>query len=1050
MSGTMQKTILLVEDEVFIAMLEKQQLVDEGYRVITASSGLQAINIILSGVDRVDIILMDIDLGSGIDGTETAVEILKTHDIPIVFVSSHTEKEIVRKTENITSYGYVVKNSGIIVLDASIKMAFRLFEAKTRENEKNIALRESEERFRSIVENIPIGMFQSATDGRLLYVNSSFAHMFGYENPDELMDIVKNRSSAEVFYEYPSLWPEYLKQVESNNGNWSVFENRYRDRDGKIITGILSFCERLDPVTGRNILYGFVQDITEKKRNLVRLKESRNFLLSIIDQSPLPTWVSDNKGNLIKINRACCELFHITEEDVTGKYNIFFDNIVISQGYLPLVKKVFEEGQTVNFILNYDSSELNLFKLSDTVSVILDVTISPLLNSKGVITNAVIQHKDITERIKNEAALLLSEQRFMLSLKSAPVIIAAFDTDLKLLWIYNNRTPESKDIAGKSNCDLFPENESAAINRIYRMVIESGVEQNEKIWLTWCGKRLYFDLYVEPTRDLKGVITGVCIAAVNLTQLKIVEESLKASEQHFRMLSEYMPFIICTFLPDSTILYANHELSVITGLSKDELTGQKFFDLIDRDEGARIKSGLESLTPENPAESHEQIHVLNDGTKLYFKWRNRAFFDEEGKVLKFTGVAVDITAFKQTEEKLQDALLALDTAQEIADIGFCSLEIADMAFKWSDGMKSIFGIIKDSDIPSFYEFLNYVYPDDRDYVKEQVIALISPQGETHIGFMYRIISAGREIKYIEHTAHKVFDNDGKLVRVLGSVHDITERTLSEMELKKSEEMLSLTQNAAGAGLWHWNILTGKISWSPLLFELLGIDQVKQEASFEIWRSILHPDDIEPVEASILRAVESHENISSEFRIIRPDDSVLWLNSLGKCYYDELGNPVWMSGICFDITQRKTVEHVLRDSETRYRELFNNISCGVAIYEAVDNGNDFIFRDFNKAAERIDGDRREDLIGKSILDVRPGIRQFGLFNVLRRVWETGTPEHFPLNYYSDNRISGWYDNYIYRLPSYEIVAVFDIIIMQKDNDGKPRTFESHFRTHGDPV
>jgi DNA-binding NarL/FixJ family response regulator len=73
---------------------------------------------------------MDINLGPGIDGTDAAQAILVEHDIPVLFLSSHTEPEVVEKTEGITSYGYIVKNSGEMVLFASIKMAFRLFESK--------------------------------------------------------------------------------------------------------------------------------------------------------------------------------------------------------------------------------------------------------------------------------------------------------------------------------------------------------------------------------------------------------------------------------------------------------------------------------------------------------------------------------------------------------------------------------------------------------------------------------------------------------------------------------------------------------------------------------------------------------------------------------------------------------------------------------------------------------------------------------------------------------------------------------------------------------
>ncbi|HUX41699.1 MAG TPA: histidine kinase dimerization/phosphoacceptor domain -containing protein [Rectinemataceae bacterium] len=123
-----RKSILLVEDQVLIAMAEKVGLEKCGYSVLIANSGESAVELV-AGSAALDLVLMDIDLGDGIDGTEAAQAILRNRDIPIVFLSSHTESEIVEKTEKISSYGYVVKNSGITILDASIKMAFKLFDA---------------------------------------------------------------------------------------------------------------------------------------------------------------------------------------------------------------------------------------------------------------------------------------------------------------------------------------------------------------------------------------------------------------------------------------------------------------------------------------------------------------------------------------------------------------------------------------------------------------------------------------------------------------------------------------------------------------------------------------------------------------------------------------------------------------------------------------------------------------------------------------------------------------------------------------------------------
>ena len=131
MNDENKKTILLVEDEAVLALTGKMLLEQYGYNILTADSGEKAVESV-NKTPGIDLILMDINLGSGIDGTQAAEIILKSRDIPLVFLSSHTEPEVVDKTEKITSYGYVVKNSGITVLDASIKMAFKLYNAHTK------------------------------------------------------------------------------------------------------------------------------------------------------------------------------------------------------------------------------------------------------------------------------------------------------------------------------------------------------------------------------------------------------------------------------------------------------------------------------------------------------------------------------------------------------------------------------------------------------------------------------------------------------------------------------------------------------------------------------------------------------------------------------------------------------------------------------------------------------------------------------------------------------------------------------------------------------
>lgn len=176
------KTVLLVEDQALIAMVQTRELEKFGYSVVQVSTGEEAVRKMEESSEDIDLILMDIDLGTGMDGTKAAELILGQRDVPIVFLSSHTEPEVVQKTEKITSYGYVVKNSGIVVLDASIKMAWKLYQAKKEKELANQALKESEALFKTILNEVPSVSVQGFTmDGTVVYWNKASENFYGYK-----------------------------------------------------------------------------------------------------------------------------------------------------------------------------------------------------------------------------------------------------------------------------------------------------------------------------------------------------------------------------------------------------------------------------------------------------------------------------------------------------------------------------------------------------------------------------------------------------------------------------------------------------------------------------------------------------------------------------------------------------------------------------------------------------------------------------------------------------------------------------------------------------
>jgi len=153
--------------------------------------------------------------------------------------------------------------------------------------------------------------------------------------------------------------------------------------------------------------------------------------------------------------------------------------------------------------------------------------------------------------------------------------------------------------------------------------------------------------------------------------------------------------------------------------------------------------------------------------------------------------------------------------------------------------------------------------------------------------------------------------------------NVDEITKKERELEASNERLQLAQDVSGAGIWDWNVRSGALTWDSNMFRLFGLDEEKDTASFEIWNTVLHKEDLAAANLQIERALQDHTDLNNTYRIIRPSGVVCWINALGRGTYDESGQPVRMTGICIDITPRMQAEEVQKKAydelEMRVRE-----------------------------------------------------------------------------------------------------------------------------------
>ena len=207
-------------------------------------------------------------------------------------------------------------------------------------------------------------------------------------------------------------------------------------------------------------------------------------------------------------------------------------------------------------------------------------------------------------------------------------------------------------------------------------------------------------------------------------------------------------------------------------------------------------------------------------------------------------------------------------------------------------------------------------------------------------------------------------------RQLLSTHDATAADLavarqlqqSQAALQQSLDLVMLAERSAGVGFWSWDISLGpeQLQWSPQMFRLLGLDPAIASSSFSTWRLAVHPDDLPAAEAAIAESLRSRQPFAASYRVIWPDGNVRWIDAFGRAGYGPDGQPQHFSGLCLDVSARKRSEQALRDSEQRFRDMFEYLPIA---YQSLDAQGRWL--DVNQEMATLLGyESREQMLGLS--------------------------------------------------------------------------------------
>ena len=255
-----------------------------------------------------------------------------------------------------------------------------------------------------------------------------------------------------------------------------------------------------------------------------------------------------------------------------------------------------------------------------------------------------------------------------------------------------------------------------------------------------------------------------------------------------------------------------------------------------------------------------------------------------------------------------------------------------------------------------------IHPDDRDSVRQWW----RNNGETARSYRaeYRLRRASDgQYRWHQSQAEPVLDERGRILCWFGSCTDVHDLSLTREALREREVRLRLALEFSKLGDWSWDAASDVVTCSERAAAIMGIAPGPQMTWKEM-RALLHKEDRETARLEVERAVLQVADYDVEYRVNRPDGCLAWIALKGRAQYGPLGEPLGMIGVIQDITDRKAAEQSIRDSEARYRALFEQAAVGV-MHADLDGRWTLVNR---RLAEILGYDCPEELIGKNYAEV----------------------------------------------------------------------------------
>lgn len=522
----------------------------------------------------------------------------------------------------------------------------------------------------------------------------------------------------------------------------------------------------------------------------------------------------------------------------------------------------------------------------------------------------------------------------------------------------------------------------------------------------------------------------------------------KESEEIFSSIVNVLSDLIFIIDKDGIITYQNPAVQRILGYSPKEIIGKHILDFMHSEDITNAKNLIDQTL--NSKENTLPVNIRfckKDGNYIWMESSGINMIEKtsiNGIIILGRYVSLQPVAersLRDNEEMLRNVLQT----------------VPDLIIRTDLNANIIF--INDSSIPFLRNYpkekllgknlRSFIVPEDQERAEINLKKMF----ESHLGVQEYKIKFNAGSSFICEINGDVIRNHNKQpIEMVFVIRDITERKVAEEIIKSNEAFINNLLRTLPIPVFYKDKEGRYINVNDAFLSLFGNkkEQFIGKTVFDLYPTDLaktyFEKDIELLKSGGTQVYESifHDANGKNHNAI-----------FHKATFEDHEHKIaGLIGAILDITEQKLIEENTKASKERWQNLFDNSPNPIAIYKAVDNGNDFEFTEFNPKAQKMSYNNRDEVIGKRITELFPGVKKNGLLEVMTRVWQTGKTEFIKSSFYVDNFIENWLENLIYKLTTEEIVVIYidvtENVIAQKALKENEEKFRTIFENANDSI